>query len=132
MTDRGGHSKLKRTLLKRARARGSSNTSAAAGRGMSGDHVRTLRRTTGIQAFDRGGHLGLQLEILACTTLSVALTPTGPCRLIGKALGFGLLERGLLNQYPLAFIAATRPAEPHNHRGQAATASRTPSQRSVT
>jgi len=98
---------------------------------MPSDGVSTLRWAAGIQAGDRGGHLGLQLEILTGTTLSIPLTPPGSRRLIGKTLSFGVLKRGLLDQNPLAFIAATGTAETHHDRRQAADPSGTPRQRGI-
>jgi len=131
VADGRGDGQFERLLLECAPGGGSSDASAAAGRGVPGDRLRALAGASGIQVGDRGCHLGLQLEVLARSSYGIAFATTGARRLVGEALGFRLLERRLLNQDALALVAAAGTTEPHNHRRQPAAAPCTPGQRGV-
>jgi hypothetical protein len=87
---------------------------------MGGNGLSPIFRTAREKSGDLIAEGGLEGLVLNRSVFGIAQTTPFPCILIGQAGNLGLGERFLLNEDPLALIAASRPAEPHDHRCESA------------
>src|SRR5207249_4585765 len=118
--DRGGYGQRDRDWIEGAACRAAADAAAAAGTGVCGDGLGPLARAAREELPDRRRELGLELHVLVRPPL---LRPeSGPAArlLVGEAVGLGLLERRLLDEDPLPFVALSGPAEADDDRRERA------------
>jgi len=66
----------------------------------------------------------LEFDILSRASRPLALAPSCARISVGQALRLGPVDRGLLDQHPLALVALASATETHDDRGQSAVLSR--------
>jgi len=114
-----------------APGRGAPDAPAAAAPGVHGDRLRAVSRASREQPSDLRSKLALELHILAGPALLFSLAPARAEVLVGQALGFCLLERGVLDEHSLALVALARTAEANDDCREAAVLARTSRDRRI-
>ena len=113
-------------------ARGaSSDTAAAACRGVKCDRLGAVVRTTRELLADRGGELTAEAHVLIGPAALLAFPATGAHVGVGEALLCGLFDRGRLRQNALPLIAIAPCAPAHHDGGQSAGLRGAPGERGV-